>query len=227
MTSRQTSNPAPPPPQERYSLVRLERIADIVFALALMLLVVKIDFAPRESESAAAAYAFLWKNMSQSLGFVISFLLVAYYWISHQSYFSHYTSTNKTHICFELLFLLAIAGMPLNNDFIEAFPQEIAPRLAICSDIFAAGLFTFLSWNYATSGNRLIDPAQTTPEVISAMRGQALVMPAVAIIAAGAALLHPLAWDLVLFVGPILGMLLIKKQMKKHGARLDELPPKS
>lgn len=198
-----------------YSLVRLERVADIVFAVSLLLLVVKIDFAPRESTSAADAYAFLWKNMSQSLGFAISFLLIAYYWVSHHEYFSHYTGTNKIHICFELLFLLAIAGMPVNNDFIEAFPTQLAPRLAISSDIFFAGLFTFLSWNYATSGNRLIDPSATTPETVKFMRGQALIMPAVAIIAAGAAVLHPMAWDAVLFVGPILGMMLIKGRDRK------------
>jgi hypothetical protein len=116
---------------------------------------------------------------------------------------------------FELLFLLAIAGMPVNNDFIEAFPTQLAPRLAISSDIFFAGLFTFLSWNYATSGNRLVDATKTTPETVKFMRGQALVMPAAAIIAAGAALLHPMAWDAVLFVGPILGMVLIKRRAKK------------
>jgi uncharacterized membrane protein len=214
MSKKSEPTPTPTPPTG-YSLVRLERVADIVFAIALLLLVVKIDFAPRDSSSAADAYAFMWKNMSQSLGFAISFLLIAYYWVSHQEYFSHYTGTNKIHICFELLFLLAIAGMPVNNDFIEAFPMELAPRLAISSDIFFAGMFTFFSWSYATSGNRLIDAAVTTPETVSFMRGQALVMPAVAIIAAAAAVLHPLAWDAVLFVGPILGMILIKRRSKK------------
>jgi uncharacterized membrane protein len=215
MSNQSKTNSAPAPSPAGYSLVRLERVADIVFAVALLLLVVKIDFAPRDSSSAADAYAFLWKNMSQSLGFAISFLLIAYYWISHQEYFSHYTSTNKTHIFFELLFLLAIAGMPVNNDFIAAFPTELAPRFAISSDIFFAGMFTFLSWSYATSGNRLVDPTAMTPETVNFMRRQALVMPAAAIIAAGAALLHPMAWDAVLFVGPILGMVLIKRRAKK------------
>ena len=104
--------------------------------------------------------------------------------------------------------------MPVNNDFIEAFPTQLAPRIAISSDIFFAGMFTFFSWNYATSGNRLVDPAVTTPEIVKFMRWQALVMPAVAIIAA-AAVLHPMAWDAVLFVGPILGMILIKRRVKK------------
>lgn len=62
------SEPAPSAPSAEYSLVRLERVADFVFAVALLLLVVKIDFAPRDSQSPADAYAFLWQNMSQSLG---------------------------------------------------------------------------------------------------------------------------------------------------------------
>jgi len=196
----------------KYSLRRLERLADCVFAIAIMLLIVKIDFVPRDLSSAAEAYAFLWKSCSQSLGFAISFLLVAYYWMSHQSYFGYYTGTNRTHIFLELLFLIAIAGMPLNNDFIETFPNELAPRIAISSDIFMAGIFTFFSWSYATAGNRLINPVETSPEVVRYMRNQALVMPTVAIIALGAAFIHPFAWDAILFVGPILGMRLITKK---------------
>jgi uncharacterized membrane protein len=78
MSNQSKTSPAPAPSPAGYSLVRLERVADIVFAVALLLLVVKIDFAPRDSSSAADAYAFLWKNMSQSLGFAISFILIAY-----------------------------------------------------------------------------------------------------------------------------------------------------
>ena len=105
--------------------------------------------------------------------------------------------------------------MPLNNDFIEAFPNELAPRIAISSDIFMAGLFTFLSWSYATAGNRLIDPAETSPETVKFMKYQAMVMPVIAIIAVGAAFIHPLAWDALLFVGPILGMKLITSKKVK------------
>jgi uncharacterized membrane protein len=199
----------------KYSLRRLERLADTIFAIALMLLIVRVDFAPRDMASSAEAYAYLWKSCSQTLGFAISFLIVAYYWMSHQSYSGYYTSTNRVHIIFELLFLLAIAGMPLNNDFIEAFPSELAPRIAISSDIFMAGLFTFLSWSYATAGNRLIDPAETSPEVVKFMRYQALVMPVIAIIAVGAAFIHPFAWDAILFVGPILGIKLITSKKVK------------
>jgi len=202
-------------PIVKYSLRRLERLADSIFAIALMLLIVKIDFAPRDLSSAAEAYDFLWKSSSQSLGFAISFLLVAYYWISHQSYFSYYTGTNRTHIFLELLFLLAIAGMPLNNDFIEAFPDELAPRIAISSDIFMAGIFSFFSWSYATAGNRLIDPKKTSPETVKYMRDQALVMPVIAIIAVGAAFIHPFAWDAILFVGPIFGMKLVTSKNVK------------
>jgi uncharacterized membrane protein len=196
-------------PTDKYSLRRLERLADSIFAIALMLLIVKIDFAPRDLSSAEEAYAFLWKSSSQSLGFAISFLLVAYYWISHQSYFGYYTDTNRTHLFLELLFLLAIAGMPLNNDFIEAFPDALAPRIAISSDIFMAGIFTFFSWSYATAGNRLIDPEKTSPQTVKYMRDHALVMPVIALVAVGAAFIHPLAWDVILFVGPILAMKLI------------------
>jgi len=194
------------------SLRRLERLADVVFAFALLFLLVTIDLAPDGAATAEKAYSYFFDQVNNSLGFVISFLIIAYYWITHQEYFSYYKGTNKTHTFIELLYLMAIAGMPFNNDFITAYPMEVAPRLAISSDIFFAGILSFLSWSYATSRNRLVDPEQVNPELVRFMRNQALVVPGFAVVGAGAAFLHPLAWDAVLTVGPLVAMYMIKKR---------------
>jgi uncharacterized membrane protein len=199
----------------QFSLRRLERLADIVFAFALLFLLITIDLVPDGAATAEDAYSYFFDQVNDSLGFVISFLIIAYYWITHQEYFNYYTGTNKTHTFIELLYLMAIAGMPFNNDFITAFPMEVAPRLAISSDIFFAGILSFLSWSYATSGNRLVDPARMSPELVSFMRSQALVVPGFALVGAGAAFLHPLAWDAVLTVGPLVAMYMIKKRTSR------------
>jgi uncharacterized membrane protein len=197
------------------SLHRLERLADIVFAVSILLLLMTLDFASEESSTAEKALEYFKHNMSQTLGYAISFILIAYYWISHQEYFSYYRSTNKTHTFIELIFLLTIAGMPFNNQFIVAFPAEIAPRLAISSDIVAAGVLTFFSWSYATSGNRLVDASEVDPDTVRFMRYQALVLPACAIVAAGCAYIHPFAWDVILTIGPLAGIALIKRSPKE------------
>lgn len=212
-TSTTAGGSAPPAPGQ-LSLRRLERLADLIFAVALVLLLITIDFAPEESGSAEEAYAYLFDQVGQSLGFVISFVIIAYYWMTHQEYFSYFTGTNKTHTLIELLYLMTIAGMPFNNHFIAAFPMEVAPRLAISSDIVAAGVLSFLSWSYATSGNRLVDATQVDPGTVTFMRLQALALPIVAIVAAGAAFLHPFAWDIILTVGPLMAMFLIKRRAK-------------
>ena len=196
------------------SLPRLERLADIVFAAAFLLLLLSIDLAPEESVSAVEAYKYLSTQITQTLAFVINFLIIAYYWISHQEYFSYYKSTNKVHMFIELLFLMTIAGMPFNNHFIAAFPAEVAPRLAISSDIFFAGIFTFLSWSYATSGHRLVDGNGMSPELVTFMRRQALIVPVFAVVGAGAAFLNPFAWDVVLTIGPLFALFFIKKRQE-------------
>ena len=196
------------------SLPRLERLADIVFAAAFLLLLLSIDLAPEESVSAVEAYKYLSTQITQTLAFVINFLIIAYYWISHQEYFSYYKSTNKVHMFIELLFLMTIAGMPFNNHFIAAFPAEVAPRLAISSDIFFAGIFTFLSWSYATSGHRLVDGNEMSPELVTFMRRQALNVPVFAVVGAGAAFLNPFAWDVVLTIGPLFALFFIKKRQE-------------
>jgi uncharacterized membrane protein len=197
------------------SLDRLERLVDIVFGVSILLLLVTLDFASGDSSTAEEAFKYFRQNMSQTLGYAISFILVAYYWISHQQYFSYYTATNKTHTFIELLFLLTIAGMPFNNHFITAFPTELAPRIAISCDIFAAGLLTFASWSYATAGNRLVDASEVDPDLVRFMRFQALVLPVCAVLAAASAFLHPFAWDVILTIAPLAGIALIKRSPKE------------
>lgn len=41
-------------------------MADIIFAVAILLLLVRMDFAPDDAETAGDAFAFLWKNMTQT-----------------------------------------------------------------------------------------------------------------------------------------------------------------
>lgn len=214
MSAPSETTPAVSQAPGRLSLPRLERLADIVFASAFLLLLLSIDLAPEESESALDAYKYLSTQVTQTLAFVINFLIIAYYWISHQEYFGYYKCTNKVHIFIELLFLMTIAGMPFNNHFIAAFPAEVAPRLAISSDIFFAGIFTFLSWSYATSGNRLVDENEMSPELVTYMRRQALIVPVFAVVGAGAAFLNPFAWDVILTIGPLFAMFFIKKHEK-------------
>ena len=89
--------------------------------------------------------------------------------------------------------------------------RPVAPRLGLSSDIFLAGMLSFFSWTYASTGSRLVDPTEVTPAVARFMRRQALVLPGCAVAAAGAALLHPLAWNIMLFVGPIAAMSFLKR----------------
>lgn len=190
-------------PPGHLSIRRLERMADLIFAIALVLLLITIDFAPEDSATAEEAYAYFYDQIAQSLGFVISFVIIGYYWITHQEYFSYYTGTNKVHTLIELLFLMTIAGMPFNNHFIAVCPMEVAPRVAISMDIVAAGMLSFLSWSYATAGHRLVDPRTAIPEVVNFMRPQAFVMPLVALIVLAGAFVHPFVWDGVLTAGPL------------------------
>ena len=77
-----------------------------------------------------------------------------------------------------------------------------------------AGFLSFLSWSYATAGHRLVDERGVDPELVSFMRWQALAVPLVALVALGLAFLHPLAWDVVLTIGPLAVLFLIKRRTK-------------
>lgn len=99
-------------------------LTDGVIAIAITLLV--LDIAVPEIPDALVSNELgdaLWELRPQVLAFVLSFVLIAYYWASHRLLFSHLRTIDGPLIAINLFFLLMIAFMP----FAAALLAEYAP----------------------------------------------------------------------------------------------------
>lgn len=193
------------------SLRRLERVSDIVHAVALLALLVTIRFIPSGLADEEAT-SLLLDQVEPWIGFIVGFLIIGYYWISHQQHFSYYARTNKGHTWLELLYLIGIATMPLGNQALSALPVSYAAMVVVSLEISFVGVMQYFVWAYATKGDRLIRPGSLDATTRSAMGKAALLMPAAAVLGAIAGYFYPPLWYVVLIVGPV--VLSIGKKQK-------------
>ena len=99
-------------------------LTDGVIAIAITLLV--LDIAVPDIPDALVGDELgsaLWELRPELFGFLLSFVLIAYYWASHRLLFSHLRTIDGQLITINLFFLLMIALMP----FAAALLAEYAP----------------------------------------------------------------------------------------------------
>jgi uncharacterized membrane protein len=184
------------------SLRRLERVSDIVHVVALLALLVSIRFIPAGATNEEATSLVL-DQMEPWIGFVVGFLIIGYYWISHQEYFSYYIGTDKGHTWLELLYLVGIATMPLGNQAMAVLPTSYVAMVVVSLEIAFVGVMQYFAWMYATKNNRLVPPGSLDPTRRSEMGRAALLMPVAAVLGAIAGYFYAPLWYVVLIVGPV------------------------
>lgn len=191
----------------KLSLKRLARLSDFIYAAALLILLATVTFAPTELSNREEAWTYLTTEIEVWVTFAISFLIIAYYWISHQIYFSYYIRTDKVHSFLELVYLMFLVVMPVGTHFVGTHPGLFEAKLLASYDIVMVGVMQFITWSYATRNDRLVAPGVPDTATRTALSVQALVLPAAAIVAAVAAYFYSPLWEVVLIVGPVLATL--------------------
>ena len=200
------------PIKNQLSLSRLERVSDLFYVFALLLLTYTFADVPAGMESTRELWEFYLSHLETFTGFLISFLIIAYYWINHQEYFAFFRGTDKAHTFIELCFLMILIFMPFMNRFYEMYPASIVPKILLSVDMLVLGLLQYFSWSYGTRNRRLIDESSPSDEDIKLIKKGMLVMPVLAVIAGTTTLLYPYLWEIVMVVGPL--VLTVKKKVK-------------
>jgi uncharacterized membrane protein len=108
-----TSPPTEPSPSESEDLSRTSALTDGVIAIAITLLV--LDIVVPEIPDALVSEELgsaLWELRPQVFGFVLSFVVIGYYWMTHRLVFSNLRTIDIPLMLINLFFLLMIAFMP-------------------------------------------------------------------------------------------------------------------
>src|SRR4051812_36155683 len=100
------------------STSRLEAISDGVFAVALTLLV--LDIRAPDSDQAKLLDE-LVKLLPHILAFILSFLIVTFYWTAHQVLFNSIHRSDRYLLWFNALHLLFVVFLPFSTAILAQF----------------------------------------------------------------------------------------------------------
>jgi uncharacterized membrane protein len=89
------------------------------------------------------------------LGYVISFVVLAAYWIRHHAMFHYIAKVDLGLLWLNILFLLTIGFIPFSTALIGRYPLAQIPVIIYGSNLIATGLTLQALWVYSANRNHL------------------------------------------------------------------------
>ncbi|BAZ00912.1 hypothetical protein NIES37_49100 [Tolypothrix tenuis PCC 7101] len=177
------------------SILSLARLSDSIFAFAMALMVIAFDL-PEDAKAMTDGdiNAFLFSQVKPLGTYVITFILVATYWISHSRQLKYLRRTNETHLWISVGYLMVLFLVPLSNDLVMTFPDNFLVKVWFSLNIAVIGFVSWISWSYATGDRKLVD-SDLDEATIRSMKTKALIEPICALISIGVAYLNQELWD--------------------------------
>ena len=132
--------------------------SDAVFAFAITLMALTIDILDLPLNlSQSELLQRLGDLYPQVEDYIISFAVIAIFWISYHQVFNHIKCSNITMVYLNLLFLLLITLLSLTTSFVTNYASYQVPYSIYCTIVIMAGSLLVLIWWFATKQHRLVD----------------------------------------------------------------------
>ncbi|MEE4452549.1 TMEM175 family protein [Novosphingobium resinovorum] len=128
----------------KFALERVVFFSDAVFAIAITLLVLEIEVPHLPIDAPVSEYWHELRGLVPSfLAFLLSFLVIGRFWLSHHQIFSRVTHFDVALVWPNLLYLLTIGFMPFTTAFIAAGHNTFVPALCYNLNLLATGVLTW------------------------------------------------------------------------------------
>ncbi len=138
------------------NLRRLEALTDGVFAIAMTLLVLTIDIPDKDLNlSGEALHQVLLSQLNQLSTYVISFVLLAMFWIINNRQLIYLKSTTHKHIWINIGTLVFICLVPFTTSLKGDFPDDWMASLYFNLNMLIIAVLYLFHWNYAFGSKKL------------------------------------------------------------------------
>ena len=135
-----------------FQLERLILFTDAVFAIAITLLAIELKVPEFEHRpSGAEVRQALLALLPRFIGFLISFVVIARYWMAHHRIFRFVRTYNQRLIGLNMLFLLTIVLMPFTTALYSEYPTTKAIFAIYSAGVVASGLCQILMQSYLSN----------------------------------------------------------------------------
>jgi uncharacterized membrane protein len=132
--------------------------SDAVFAFAITLMALSIDIPDLPLNlSQSELVQRLYGIYPQFEDYVISFAVIAIFWISYHQVFNHIRGSHLSIVYLNLLFLLLITLLSLSTSFVINYASYQIPYIIYCIVVIITSSLLVAIWGYATHEHRLVD----------------------------------------------------------------------
>jgi uncharacterized membrane protein len=132
--------------------------SDAVFAFAITLMALAIDIPDLPLDlSQSELIQRLYDFYPQFEDYIISFAVIAIFWISYHQVFNHIKGSHLSIVYLNLLFLLLITLLSLTTSFVINYASYQIPYIIYCIVVIMTSSLLVSIWWYATRGHRLVD----------------------------------------------------------------------
>ena len=172
------------------SRMRVERIValtDGVLAIVLTILVLSFEV-PEHRFGHDALIDFFRKLALPFVAYLVSFGIVAAYWMQHAAIFHYVKLGNRTFFWINMLFLLPLTLLPFLTDLRATYPHAFITTLLYAGANTACGILLLMIWRHGIRENLLLEVAH---EVDRSMSRRILLGIAINIVGACAVLISP------------------------------------
>ncbi len=184
---------------------RIEALTDGVFAIAMTLLVLNLNLPlmPKEQLSQLKLHHLLMEQTDKFINYILSFVLLAVFWIRHHQQFHYIKKTDWRHLWINILILIFIALVPFSTSLADHYPMDWMSEFFFSSNMFILGILFSCNWHYATQNYRLVEPGLDSKHIALGKR-RGMVVPVISLMAMIAAFLKPSLCSYVYLLIPII-----------------------
>src|SRR5580693_6153522 len=145
-------------PQDLPTVDRLLALSDGVVAIALTLLVLQLTVPGRlaNPQSAADLAAGLSHDFDQLISYVISFYVIAHFWLIHHRVFRQLSGQQEGLAWWNFAFLFTITIMPFTSDLLGKYASNPLAIDIFAVNLLAATLATQLTLVFVRRKNLLV-----------------------------------------------------------------------
>ena len=182
---------------------RIEALTDGIFAFAMTLLVLNLQLPETSTLRGVDLHELLLVQFENFFSYVLSFVLLALFWINHHRQSHFIKHTNQLHLWINIFILMFIVLIPFSASLVSNYADDWMAELFFASNFFIVGMLLLLNWWYAAAGHRLIDKEIDEKRIIIGIKRGA-VTPFVSALAIIAALVYPPLCSYLYLLIPVL-----------------------
>lgn len=141
----------------KMTIHRITALADGIFAIAMTLLAITIDL-PKKGEqlSQEGLHTFLLQQFEEIFSYLISFLLLAVFWMIHHQQFHFIEHTDRKHVWINMVIFMCITLVPFSTSLAGDFSTDWMAQIYFNVNMFIISCLFYFHWIYATSNKHLV-----------------------------------------------------------------------